>query len=345
MAFGMPINKLETMTENYINHVVLVLDSSLSMSSHAKSLIEVADGQIQYLARRSQELDQETRVSVYTFNNRVRCLVYDKDVLRLPSIASLYQVGGQTALIDATIKSLDDLSHQPELYGDHAFLAFVLTDGQENVSSNRPVTLRSKLNNLPSHWTVAVLVPDQRSVFDAKAFGFPPDNIAVWNTESAAGVVEAGETIRQATDTFMQARPTGVRGTRTLFSTGPDAVNASTVRSNLAALPPSAYDIFPVYQDAPIREYVYSRGVPYTIGKSFYQLTKTESIQAQKEIVVREKATGEVYSGESARDLLGLPHNMEVRVKPNYNPDYDVFVQSTSVNRKLLANTDVLVLR
>jgi hypothetical protein len=36
---------------------------------------------------------------------------------------------------------------------------------------------------------------------------------------------------------------------------------------------------------------------------------------------------------------------MQVRVKPNLNPEYDVFIQSTSVNRKLLANTDVLVLR
>lgn len=331
---------------NYINHVVLVLDASSSMNPHARDLVRVADGQVKYLARRSQELDQETRVSIYSFANDVRCLIYDKDVLRLPSIQSLYRPQGMTALVDATIKSLDDLSQTATLYGDHAFLAFVLTDGQENRSRNSARTLVTKLNNLPANWTVACLVPDQRSVFEAKGFGFPPDNIAVWDAQSAAGVAEVGETIRRATDNFMDARSKGgFTGTRNLFSTGLDAVNANTVRSTLTPLQQNAYDIIPVHEDSPIREYIYSRGLDYVIGKGFYQLTKTENIQAQKQIAIREKSTGKVYWGDAARDLLGLPRNMAVRVKPNLNPEYDVFVQSTSVNRKLIRNTDVLVMR
>jgi hypothetical protein len=330
--------------QNYINHVVLVLDASLSMSSHSSELIRVADGQVKYLARRSQELDQETRVSVYSFNDTVRCLIYDKDVLRLPSIRDLYRPRGMTALVDATLKSLDDLSQTATLYGDHAFLAFVLTDGQENRSRNRPTTLSDRLNRLPGNWTVACLVPDQRSVFETKSFGFPPENIAVWDATSAAGVAEVGETIRRATDSFMDGRTRGVRGTRSLFSTGIDAVNADTVQANLTPLRDTAYDILPVHHDSAIKDYVISRGLKYTIGKGFYQLTKSEKIQAQKQIAIREKRTGKVYWGDAARDLLGLPRDMEVRVKPNVNPEYDVFVQSTSVNRKLIRDTDLLVL-
>lgn len=333
------------MSANYINHVVLVLDASLSMRPHRSDLIRVADGQVKYLARRSQELDQETRVSIYSFNNTAQCLIYDKDVLRLPSIASLYQPSGMTALIDATLLSLDDLAQTATLYGDHAFLAFVLTDGQENRSRNHASTLVQRLHNLPDNWTIACLVPDQRSVFEAKGFGFPPANIAVWDATSAAGVAEVGETIRRATDNFMAGRSRGVRGTRSLFSTGLDAVNASTVRSILTPLDSNTYDILPVHYDAPIRDYVYSRGLDYVIGKGFYQLTKTEKIQPQKQIAIREKTTGKVYSGAAARDLLGLPRNEHVRVKPDANPEYDVFVQSTSVNRKLIENTDLLVLR
>jgi hypothetical protein len=333
------------MTANYINHVVLVLDASSSMRPHHRELVRVADGQVRYLARRSQELDQETRVSVYSFNNTVQCLVYDKDVLRLPSIESLYHTSGMTALIDATLKSLDDLEQTATLYGDHAFLAFVLTDGQENRSRNTAKTLINRLGRLPGNWTVACLVPDQRSVFEAKGLGFPPDNVAVWDATSAAGVTEVGETIRRATDNFMDARTRGVRGTRSLFSTGLDALNANTVHANLVPLEPTAYDILPVHEDSPIREYVYSRGLPYIVGNGFYQLTKTENIQAQKQIAIREKSTGRVYWGDAARDLLGLPQNMSVRVKPDINPEYDVFVQSTSVNRKLIRDTDVLVLR
>ncbi len=332
-------------TQNYINHVVLVLDESYSMDWHKRDVVDVADGQVKYLAQRSQELDQETRVSVYTFNNTVKCLIYDKDVLRLPSIRSFYKPQGRTALIDATVKSLDDLAQTATLYGDHAFLAFVLTDGMENQSRTRPNILVGKLNNLPDNWTVACLVPDQRSVFEAKGFGFPPENIAVWDIDSAAGIIEAGETIRRATDNFMVGREQGVRSTRSLFSTGLDAVNTQTVRSNLTPLQRTAYQMIPVHQDSPIREYIQARGLYYQIGKGFYQLTKTEEIQPQKQIAIREKSTDKIYWGEAARDLLGLPHDVSVRVKPNINPEYDVFVQSTSVNRKLLRDTDVLVMQ
>lgn len=331
---------------NYINHVVLVLDASWSMDGHARNLIKVTDAQIEYLAKRSEELNQETRVSIYEFANTVSCLVYDMDVLRLPSIESIYETHGQTALIDATLKALDDLAQTATLYGDHAFLTYVLTDGMENRSRNRPTRLKEKLASLPANWTVAALVPNQDGVRMATGFGFPAENVAVWDASSAQGVIEVGKTIRDATENFMQARSKGgFVGTRSLFSTGLEAVNAQTVHQTLTPLNQSQYDIIPVHRDAPIRDYIYSRGLDYVIGKGFYQLTKRESIQPQKQIAIREKATGKVFWGDAARDLLGLPRNTEVRVTPNLNPEYDVFVQSTSVNRKLIANTDVLVLR
>jgi hypothetical protein len=334
------------MTQNYINHVVLVLDASYSMHPHASTLIRVTDNQIEYLAKRSEELNQETRVSIYDFSDDVRCLVYDMDVLRLPSIETLYSVRGQTALIDGTLKALDDLAKTATLYGDHAFLTYVLTDGQENRSRRRPTALKDALSRLPNNWTVAALVPGERDRSTAVSYGFPRDNVAVWNANAAKGVEEVGQTIRDATENFMQARSTGgFTGTRSLFSTGVDAVNVQTVRSNLTALPDRSYDIIPVHQDFPIRDYIYSRGLDYVIGKGFYQLTKTENIQAGKQIAIREKATGKVYTGNAARDILGLPHGMAVRVKPDFNPEYDVFVQSTSVNRKLIGGTEVLVLR
>jgi hypothetical protein len=332
--------------DNYINHVVLVLDASWSMDGHTENLIKVTDAQIEYMARRSEELNQETRVSIYDFANDVRCLVYDKDVLRLPSIESIYATRGQTALIDATLKSLEDLAHTATLYGDHAFLTYVLTDGQENRSRNRPTRLKEKLRALPNNWTVAALVPDAEGRRWVTNCGFQPDNVSVWDAKSDQGVIEVGKTIRDATENFMQARSKGnFVGTRSLFSTGLEAVNAQTVRAALDPLDQRSYDIIPVHQDSPIREYIYSRGLDYQIGKGFYQLMKREKIQAQKQIAIREKATGRVYTGEAARDVLGLPHDRETTVTPNHNPEYDVFVQSTSVNRKLIRNTDVLVLR
>lgn len=336
--------------ENYINHVVLVLDASLSMSHHRNELIKVADGQVQYLARRSKELDQETRVSVYAFDHRVQCLVYDKDVLRLPSIATLYQPNGRTAMIDATLKALEDLAETPQRYGDHAFLTFVLTDGEENASRARPGALTAALNKLPAHWTVGVLVPDMMGKDNAQSYGFPPSNIAVWDAETAKGFEEAGEVIQTATENFLTSRVKGVRGTKQLFSIGTEKINKQTVAANLKPLTEWQYDLVPVLKRSPIREYIESRGMPYNIGKCFYQLMKTETIQGGKQIAIREKkdpnrrGLDKVYVGDQARQILGLP-SVDVRIKPDSNPEYDVFVQSTSVNRVLLPNTDVLVLR
>ncbi len=309
----------------------------------ANKVIQVVDAEIKHLAERSQALNQETRITVYTFNHKVTCAIYDKDVLRLPSISEHYKVNGMTALIDATLKSQDDLAQTAQLYGSHAFLTYVFTDGEENASKNSPAALLRRLQELPDNWTVAVFVPNQAGKFEAKKFGFPADNIAVWDV-SERGVYEVGEIIRQTTDTYMQARTTGVHGSRTLFSTSPDALNKQTVKdAKLKQLASGSYKLINVANDAPIREFVQDKGYSYTPGCGYYQLTKTESIQPQKKIAVRNKKTGRIYTGDNARDLLGLPA-MEVRVRPDYNPEFDVYVQSTSVNRKLIKGTKLLLL-
>jgi hypothetical protein len=333
-------------TQNYINHIALVLDASTSMMPRANDLIRVADDQIKYLAVRSQELDQETRVSVYLFADDVRCVIYDKDVLRLPSIRQFYRANGMTALIDATLKSQDDLAATAQLYGDHAFLTYVLTDGRENASRSRTsYELASRLQNLRDNWTVAVLVPDQTSKFEAKRFGFPADNIAIWDVHSSQGIFEAGATIRRATDQFMVNRAQGIRGSRSMFSTGSDAVNRQTIRqAGLKTLSHQNYQLIPVSYESPIREFVEGTGHRFITGTCYYQLNKTETIQPQKQIAVYEKATGKVYVGAQARQLVGLG-NDTVRVRPQFNPEFDIFVQSTSVNRKLVPGTKLLILQ
>lgn len=328
---------------NYVNHIALVIDESYSMLYRTNDVIKVADAQIAYLARRSQELDQETRVTIYVFSDKVRCVVYDKDVLRLPSIAKFYKANGNTALIDATIKSQKDLALTPEIYGDHAFLTFVLTDGEENCSYLKPRDLASLLEMQPDHWTVAVLVPDAKSKHEAKKLGFPADNIAIWDTTTKEGLFEAGEKIKASTDAFMAGRAKGIRGSRSIFSTGVDAVNKKTVKAmKLKPLDKTAYDLFEVNMDSQIRPFIEDRSLTYILGRGYYQLTKTESIQPQKLVAVMENKTGNIYLGREARDLVGLPPDVEVRVRPKHNPDYTIFVQSTSVNRKLIANTKLL---
>jgi uncharacterized protein YegL len=331
---------------NIINHIAFVLDASTSMTPHKKDLIKVADGQIEHLARRSKELDQETRISVWTFAdpNRIECVVWDKDVLRLPSISSFYTPFGNTAFIDATLQALDHLGETPERYGDHSFLVFVLTDGEENRSVNRPATLKARLAGLKDHWTVAALVPNAMGMREAKQFGFSAGNIEIWNPNSAAGVGEAGDRVRDATENYMQARRAGVRSTRNLFSTGADAVNVQTIaQAGLTPMAKGTYVLVPVPTDSRIDEFTKACGHNYQAGRGFYQLMKREEIQATKDIMVVGKKDHKVYSGRDARQMVGLP-DMNVRVSPNHNPDFDIYVQSTSINRKLIAGTRYLYL-
>lgn len=370
--------------QNYINHIALVLDASGSMDRHREQLIKVADDQIAYLAQRSKDLDQETRVTVYSFDNTVECLVYDKDVLRLPSIRQLYRIGGMTALIDATLKSQDDLAHTWEGYGDHSFLTFVLTDGAENAStggsgigshyltpSERQKiidNLASRLTNLPDHWTVAVLVPDQVGKREAMKFGFPRDNIAIWDATSSQGVEEAVSVIRTATDTYMTGRAKGVRGTRSLFVGG--QVDAAAIKSaKLKPLDISEYAIVPVTRvDGLVKEkpvpgkkptikqpvvpmmsyveiepFINRVHPPFRVGKTYYELVKTERIEGNKRIAVVETKTNRVYVGEGARKLLGMKDE-KTTVKPDANPLYKVYVESTSLNRHLPVGSSVMVL-
>lgn len=342
-------------SQNYINHVALVLDASSSMSHLSRKVVEVADQQIAYLARRSQELDQETRVTVYVFADRVECVIYDKDVLRMPSLKQLYRAGGMTALLAATLKSQRELAQTAQLYGDHSFLTFVLTDGQENASHRCPDAhgrdpralvgaVAEMIDRQEDNWTLAVLVPDQMGKREAMQCGFPKDNIAVWDATSTQGLEEAGQVIQQATEQFMVGRSRGIRGSRAVFSTGGQAVNKDTIKAaGLTPVDPSAYQLIPVARDAAIRDWVTECGHTYRTGGAFYQLSKSEKIQAQKQIAVLEKKTDRVYTGPQARALLGLP-DTEIRIKPDHNDEFTIFVQSTSVNRKLVKNTRLLLM-
>jgi hypothetical protein len=326
--------------QRLINHVALVLDGSSSMRGHKSNLIKVADEQIRYLALRSEELSQETRVSVYLFADRVECLIFDMDVMRLPSISDLYRAEGMTALIDATLKSQEDLATTSQIYGDHAFLTFVLTDGMENASRNPWTELSRRLQRVEDNWTVGFLVPDSAGVTYMERIGVQRGAIALWDKDSAAGIVDAVSVIRTATDNFMTNRASGVRGTRNVFSTGADAVNKRTVTQSLKPL--SGYEIYTVREKDRIDHFVRSLGYEYYAGMGYYQLTKTETIQPQKNIIVVDKRTNKAYGGAEARNLIGLP-NAPVRVKPDYNPDYDIFVQSTSFNRNLVPNTRLVL--
>lgn len=334
--------------QRLINHVALVLDASWSMNGRQSEVVRVTDEQIKHLALRSEELSQETRVSVYRFGETtIECLIFDMDVMRLPSADSLYDVLYEnTSLIDAIMKSQKDLETTSQLYGDHAFLTFVLTDGKENKSRKYSARdLQAQIENAPVNWSMGFLVPDRSGQTYMERLGVLSDSIAIWDLQSSTGLLDAASRIKSATDNFMTARATGVRGTRSVFGMGADVLNKKTVPTVLNAMGADKYRIFPVKVSGQIRDFVEAQGFHYKAGMAYYALTKRETIGKRKQVAVVEKATDKVYAGAEARRLLGLPDGQDTRVSPQDNPEYDVYVQSTSVNRKLVPGTNVLVVK
>ncbi|WP_424210812.1 VWA domain-containing protein [Streptomyces sp. BI20] len=342
-----------------VNHVALVVDSSGSMRPHESQLVRVVDEFVKGLKAESDSLGHETRISLYSFDHHVENLVWDMDVKHLPSMRGLYRVNnGATALIEASVKSLEDLGHIWEEYGEHSFLQIVVTDGEENASGGDRrhdgdmailgpwlERITAKLGALPEHWTSAILVPNSLAKRTAQNYGFPAGNIAVWDADSHQGVEEAIGTVRAAATGFLRGREQGVRGTKNLFAVGQD-LSVDDVRATLEPVPVDRYRLLKVDREIAIREFVDSHpGVTYQRGSCYYRLGSRVAVQADKEVVVVEKDTDRAYTGDAARDLLfGTGVRGTVAVKAGHNPKLEVYVQSRSVNRKLKADTRLLIM-
>ncbi|KAJ3265942.1 hypothetical protein HK104_006201, partial [Borealophlyctis nickersoniae] len=56
-----------------------------------------------------------------------------------------------------------------------------------------------------------------------------------------------------------------------------------------------------------------------------------------------DKSTGDMYTGDEARELAGTPeHTKGQKVRPPDSAKWLMFIQSTSVNRKLVGGTKFL---
>lgn len=112
--------------------------------------------------------------------------------------------------------------------------------------------------------------------------------------------------------------------------------------TDLRAVLPGRFQVLDVDRDISIKAFVLENGLKFKVGRGFYEFTKTETIQGSKEIILMERKTGDLFEGEAARDILGIPYGTTVRIKPSNLEEYVVFVQSTSANRKLIGKTKFL---
>ena len=116
-----------------------------------------------------------------------------------------------------------------------------------------------------------------------------------------------------------------------------------TLAPDLLVVDPSRFQVLHVDNPTDIKSFVLSSGAQFRKGRGFYELTKREEIQERKEIVLQDRVTGDFFSGPQARNLIGIPYGKRATAdKHNIPGEYRVFVQSTSVNRKLMPHTTFL---
>lgn len=121
--------------------------------------------------------------------------------------------------------------------------------------------------------------------------------------------------------------------------------DARYTRSDASGLIPvtaARFQILHVDENCDIKSFVEAAGIAFRKGRGFYQFTKSEMVQEHKEVVLRNKVTGDMFTGAEARNFIGLPFGMRGTIRPKLFEDYEVYIQSTSSNRKLIGHTKFL---
>lgn len=113
-------------------------------------------------------------------------------------------------------------------------------------------------------------------------------------------------------------------------------------KSGLIPVPPYRFQMLHVDYLRDIRSFVEGTGATFRKGRGFYQFTKSEIVQEHKEVILRNKRTGDMFTGAEARNFIGLPFGERGKLRPKLFDDYEVYIQSTSYNRKLIPDTKFL---
>lgn len=330
------------------SHICLVLDRSGSMQNHKDITVDSINEQIQAIKEQARTSKIATRVSLLTFSTQV-----DPFTISSSTVGKLneldkkdYNPDGMTALLDAVKTAITHLQATSANETNPSYLINIFTDGLENNSQVAPAQVKKMIDIMTKtgRWTFAVNGPmGCRETFD-KLLGIGTQNIQEWHTSTVGTRKMSANNVRGLQTYYAAASVGATNVAQTGFFADTTALNTKTLKSQLH----DVTDLFYTYHvrvDQRIDEFVQSKLRHYTPGKGYYQLQKKVKVQGYKEIVIREKSTGKLYTGDNVRDLLKLPDGGTIELNPSFDYRYDIFILSTSINRKLLAGTDLLYLK
>jgi hypothetical protein len=329
-------------------------DHSGSMQLLAKNAARAYNSEVNAIKESASRENQDVIISVVKCGSGregiVKREIVNSNISMLQPMAEhLYEAkANSTPLFDSVGELIEILSAVPDAdNNDVAFLINVITDGEENSSrywNGRKLGEKIRELQATDRWTFVFRVPHGYGRKLA-SFGIPEGNILEWE-QTQRGIEVASQHTQAAYGEYFKQRTMGVRSVKNFYSTDMSKVSVSQVKANLIDISNEIklFAVQPNENGMMIRPFVESKlGSPMLKGAAFYQLSKPEKeVQSYKQICIVDKKSGAVYSGAGARDLLGLPHYGTVKIVPGNHGQYDIFIQSTSVNRKLIAGTQVL---
>lgn len=343
---------------NSVSHIKNYMGFSLDFSASMGRITEAAakDYNINIATIKEEAIaqSQDTIVSVIKCGTgrpaRNEFLIQNASVTALKPLGTgEYKADGSaTPLFDSVMELITQFKKVPDVNDQMvSFLIMVTTDGDDNASRTSGRTLSAEIKRLQAtdRWTFVFRVPRGNARSTLINHGIPADNILEWDLTSK-GVEVATQATTTAMRGFYEARSKGVKSTQS-FYTDLSKVSVKEVKANLEDISQevSIWKVLPSEDGDQIKDFCDRRlgGGRFVKGAAFYELVKPErKVQDYKKIVIKDKKSGMIYGGDAARQLLGLPFVGDVKLLPGDHGKFVVFIQSTSLNRKLPEGSSVL---
>lgn len=335
------------------SYLAMSRDHSGSMRSIARAAARDYNDSIAAIREAAVTNNQDTIVSVVKCGHGSRGIVHREIVnsnvnVLQPIMEGAYEAdANSTPLFDSVMECIDILKSVPDYDDpDVSFLVMATTDGQENSSRTSGSQLAAIMSELQrtDRWTFVFRVP-RGGARELTRYGIPAGNILEWD-QTERGMQVAQQANREAFTQYFSGRSTGMKSTTKFYANLAD-VDLKDVQKELTDISNQVqfFTVSPSEGGSQIRDFVESKlnGEAMVKGGAFYQLVKVEpKIQDYKRIAIRSKVNGKVYAGDAARHMLALPTIGTVRLAPDDLGEFDVFIQSTSVNRKVDAGTKLM---
>jgi len=330
-----------------ITRIVLVVDRSVSMNFCQSEVPKQLQKQFEAIKQNEEGL---VTVTLTEFDDVVNKVFENQSPTAALAYPYSYRLRGMTALTDSVMSAINTLEKTETLDSnttdDWGYLVVVLTDGGENSSHTPAKVLAQKIQDkhMTGHWTFAFMVPLNHTDTIVRHYGALRENVTEWGATKQEYERVSGQT-QSASVNYLQQRSAGQTAVKAFYRT-----DLSSFDPNVSKLlqVTSQFKPYKVEKECDITSFYQEKTkLPYNKddGRAFYQLTKKEIIQPNKEILIRDKSSKVIYGGDvrKALKMADGTSGVQMKVEPGNHANYDIFVQSKSPNRKLVRGTEVLV--